>query len=70
MGAHEWAFYGWKEGAGHKYYGPNNATDLWQVKKVNPQSMIHLTEKASGARSSSDAVLFRAWRECSRLVWR
>jgi DNA modification methylase len=45
MGAHEWAFYGWKEGAGHKYYGPNNATDLWQVKKVNPQSMIHLTEK-------------------------
>ncbi len=45
MGAHEWAFYGWKEGAGHKYYGPNNATDLWQVKKVNPQSMVHLTEK-------------------------
>lgn len=38
-------FYGWKEGAGHKYFGPNNATDLWQVKKVNPQSMIHLTEK-------------------------
>ncbi|XZE35997.1 DNA modification methylase [Pirellulaceae bacterium SH501] len=45
MGAFELAFYGWKEGAGHKYYGPNNATDLWQVKKVNPQSMIHLTEK-------------------------
>ncbi len=34
-----------RKGAGHKYYGPNNATDLWQVKKVNPQSMIHLTEK-------------------------
>lgn len=45
MGAHELAFYGWKEGAGHKFYGPNNATDLWHVKKVNPQSMIHLTEK-------------------------
>jgi hypothetical protein len=29
-------FYGWKEGAGHKYYGPNNVTDLWHVKKVNP----------------------------------
>jgi DNA modification methylase len=27
MGAHEWAFYGWNEGAGHKYYGPNNETD-------------------------------------------
>ena len=45
MGAHEWAFYGWKEGAGHHFYGPNNETDLWEVKKVNPQSMIHLTEK-------------------------
>ncbi len=45
MGAFELAFYGWKEGAGHKFYGPNNETDLWHVKKVNPQSMVHLTEK-------------------------
>ena len=45
MGAHEWCFYGWKLGAAHQYYGPNNATDLWAIKKVNPQSMIHLTEK-------------------------
>lgn len=45
MGAHEWCFYGWREGAAHQFFGPNNATDLWQVKKVNPQSMIHLTEK-------------------------
>lgn len=45
MGNHEWAFYGWKEGAAHVYLGPNNATDVWSVKKVNPQSMIHLTEK-------------------------
>ncbi len=45
MGAFELSFYGWKEGAGHKYYGPNNATDLWHIKKVNPQSMVHLTEK-------------------------
>ena len=45
MGNHEWAFYGWREGAGHKFFGPNNATDTWEVKKVNPQSMIHLTEK-------------------------
>ncbi|MDA7504045.1 DNA modification methylase [bacterium] len=45
MGAHEWCFYGWKEGAAHQYYGPHNATDLWHVKKVNPQSMVHLTEK-------------------------
>ena len=45
MGAHEWCFYGWKEGAAHVFLGPNNAKDLWQIKKVNPQSMIHLTEK-------------------------
>jgi DNA modification methylase len=45
MGAHEQAFYGWKEGAAHQFFGPANVPDLWQVKKVNPQSMIHLTEK-------------------------
>jgi len=45
MGAFEICFYGWREGAGHEYFGPNNATDLWHVKKVNPASMIHLTEK-------------------------
>ena len=39
-------FYGWKEGAAH-YFNPEitNATDVWSVKKVNPQSMVHLTEK-------------------------
>lgn len=45
MGAHEWSFYGWKEGAAHQYFGPNNATDLWRVKKINPTAMVHLTEK-------------------------
>ncbi|MBM4019944.1 MAG: chromosome partitioning protein ParB [Planctomycetes bacterium] len=45
MGAFELAFYGWREGAGHQYFGPNNATDLWHVKKVNPQNMRHLTQK-------------------------
>ena len=45
MGAHEWCFYGWNEGAGHKYYGPNNETDLWNVKKIPPQQLEHLTGK-------------------------
>jgi DNA modification methylase len=45
LGNHEWCFYGWKTGAAHRYFGPNNATDVWSVKKVNPQSMVHLTEK-------------------------
>jgi len=45
MGNHEWCFYGWREGAAHHFLGPNNAVDVWSVKKVNPQSMVHLTEK-------------------------
>ncbi len=45
MGDHEWCFIGWREGAAHMFLGPNNATDVWSVKKVNPQSMVHLTEK-------------------------
>ena len=45
MGCFELAFYGWREGAAHRFYGPSNALDLWEVKKVNPQSMQHLTEK-------------------------
>jgi DNA modification methylase len=45
MGAHEWAFYGWREAAAHEFFGPTNATDLWSIKKVTPQSMVHLTEK-------------------------
>jgi DNA modification methylase len=45
MGAFEICFYGWRKGAGHRFFGPNNATDLWHLKKINPQAMIHLTEK-------------------------
>ena len=46
MGAHEWCFYGWREGAAH-WFNPKikNATDLWHVKKVPPTAMQHLTEK-------------------------
>jgi DNA modification methylase len=45
MGNHEWCFYGWREGAGHHFFGPNNVTDVWSVKKVSPNKMVHLTEK-------------------------
>ena len=45
MGAFELCFYSWRLGSAHQFFGPNNATDLWEVKKVNPQNMIHLTEK-------------------------
>jgi len=45
MGNHEWCFYGWREGAAHRFYGPPNIPDTWPVKKVNPNAMVHLTEK-------------------------
>ena len=45
MGAHEWCFYGWREGGPHRFFGPANASDLWAIKKVNPNAMVHLTEK-------------------------
>jgi DNA modification methylase len=45
MGSFELAFYGWREGAAHRFFAPANVTDLWHVKKVSPQSMCHLTEK-------------------------
>jgi hypothetical protein len=35
-------FYGWREGAGHKFYGPNNVPDVWSIKKISPQKMVHL----------------------------
>jgi DNA modification methylase len=45
MGNHEWCFYGWREGAGHEWFGPNNVPDVWSVKKLNHTAMSHLTEK-------------------------
>lgn len=59
MGDHEWAYYGaldfktgqkpaaygWKEGRAHRFFGPANVPDVWEVKKVSSQAMVHLTEK-------------------------
>jgi len=45
LGDHEWAFYGWREGAAHQFFGPPNVRDVWEVKKVTPTAMVHLTEK-------------------------
>ena len=45
MGEFELAFYGWCEDAAHKFYGPNNANDMWHVKKIPPQQMEHFTAK-------------------------
>jgi DNA modification methylase len=45
LGCFEIAFYGWKEGAAHKFFGPNNVPDLWHVKKIPSQQTDHLTQK-------------------------
>ena len=45
MGNHEWCFYGWREGKAHRFFGPNNVTDVWPIQKINPNKMVHLTEK-------------------------
>jgi DNA modification methylase len=45
MGNFELAFYGWKLGAAHQFFGPNNAVDVWSIRKVPPQQMEHLTQK-------------------------
>ena len=42
---YELCFYCWKEGAAHKFFGPNNVLDLWEVKKLHSSRMVHLTEK-------------------------
>jgi len=45
MGVHESCYYGWKPGGAHVWLGPPNVQDIWRVKKISPQRMIHLTEK-------------------------
>jgi DNA modification methylase len=45
MGNHEWCFYSWREGAAHRFFGPNNIPDTWSVKKLSSQRTCHLTQK-------------------------
>lgn len=45
LGCYEVCFYGWKRGAAHRFFGPKNVPDLWEIKKISPAKMQHLTEK-------------------------
>ena len=46
MGSHEWCFYGWKEGAGHKFFGPEQrAPTSGTSRRSTRNKMVHLTEK-------------------------
>ena len=62
----EFCLYGWKkENGAHRWYGPNNESTLWQVKRDPTHSYQHLTQKpvelsARAMRNSSlrdDVVL-------------
>ncbi|MBF0571720.1 MAG: site-specific DNA-methyltransferase [Candidatus Omnitrophica bacterium] len=42
----EFCLYGWKEDGGvHKWYGPNNETTLWEIKRDATKKYQHLTQK-------------------------
>jgi len=45
MSCYELCYYCWKEGAAHKFFGPNNERDLWEVKKEPSQKTVHPTQK-------------------------
>jgi DNA modification methylase len=45
MSCYELCYYCWREGAAHQFFGQNNERDLWEVKKVPSQEMVHLTQK-------------------------
>ncbi|MGC4004675.1 MAG: DNA modification methylase [Pirellulales bacterium] len=33
MTQHEWCFYGWRDGAGHVFYGEANVPDVWELSR-------------------------------------
>src|SRR5262249_42531073 len=59
-----------REGAAHQFYGPANATDLWSIKKVNPQSIDPLDGEAGGAGCTGNGVFLATRRERSGSVRR
>lgn len=42
---YEVCLFGWKTGAAHQRLNVVDVTDVWPVKKINPATMVHLTEK-------------------------
>src|SRR5713226_6947302 len=59
MGSFELAFYGWKEGAAHRFFGPTNAQDLWHVKKVKARrfSSGELNSERAAAMTASEGSI-------------
>ena len=56
----EFCLYGWKEKAGaHKWYGPNNESTLWEIRRTPTSEYIHPTQKPV-------ALAYRAIRNSSK----
>jgi DNA modification methylase len=45
LGDHACAFYGWRQGAAHRFYGPADASDVWAIQNVDSPSTVRLKEK-------------------------
>lgn len=41
----EHALYGWKRGAKRRFYGPKNASTLWQIPRERTENYLHPTQK-------------------------
>jgi DNA modification methylase len=88
MGNHEWCFYGWKEGAAHRFFGPANIPDTWELepdaavgKSIDLGEGVSLRDSAGGGaitvRPSADAAVYNVvagapvWIRCGASdVWR
>ena len=66
MGAHEWCFYGWREGAAHEFFGPDERHR--PLAHQEGQSAEHgpPDREASGVGRAGDAVLIAHRRERPR----
>jgi DNA modification methylase len=62
------AWYGWKEGAPHRFFGESNVSNCWEVKRLHPPSMIHLTEKPVELATRAMQYIPRG-RERDRSLW-
>ena len=42
----EFCIYGWLKNASHKWYGPTNETNLWEIDRDKSADLIHPTQKS------------------------
>ena len=70
MGNHEWCFYGWKEGAAHQFFGPEQRHRRVARQEGQPAEHGPPDREAGRAGRAGDAVLVAPRRERARPVRR